>query len=74
MRSINELGLDLEKVEVRKKVVNFLMGANVEFKYHSLDYVDCKGKIIGYRNNHELPDFYLIILAVGGAYSFGWQS
>ena len=74
MRSINELGLDLEKVEVRKKVVNFLMGVNVEFKHPTLDYVDCKGKIIGYRNNHELPDFYLIILAVGGAYSFGWQS
>ena len=73
MKSINELGLDLEKVEVRKKVVNALLGANVEFEYSGLDSIDCRGKIIGYRNEIGRPDFYIIILAVWDDFPFGWR-
>ena len=73
MRSINELGLDLESVEVREKVVNFLMGVNVEFKHPGLDSIDCRGKIIGYRNRRGYPDFSRIILAVWDDFPDGWR-
>ena len=73
MRSINELGLDLENVEVRKKVVDFLIGANIDFECSGLDSMDCKGKIIGYRNEIGRPDFFIIILAVRDDFPFGWR-
>ena len=73
MRLINELDLDLESVDVRKKVVDFLMGANVEFEYLDLDSIDCRGKIIGCRNEMGRPDFSLIILAVRDDFPFGWR-
>lgn len=71
MRSINELGLDLERDEVRERIVDFLMGANVEFKDSRLDYTDRKGKIIGYRNDQEGPDFSLLMLTVWDDLPFG---
>lgn len=72
MRSINELGLDLGSVEVRKRVIDFLTGADVEFKYPGLDSTDHKGKIIGYRNEIGGPSFSIIILAVGEDFPVGW--
>lgn len=72
MKSISELGLDLERVEVRKRVMDFLMGANVEFKDFGLDSTDHKGKIIGYRNDPERPNFSTMILTVGDGLPFGW--
>lgn len=73
MKSISELGLDLKSVEVRKMVVDFLMGVSVEFKHPELDSIDCRGKIIGYRSNIEMPDFSLLILAVWSDFPFGWR-
>ena len=74
MRSINELGLDLGSIEVRKRVIDFLTGVNVEFKYTDLDSIDCRGKIIGYRNDPVRPKFNLMILAVWDDFPFGWRS
>lgn len=71
MKAINKLGLDLENIEVRERVLDFLMGANVEFKDSRLDYTDRKGKIIGYRNDQEGPDFSLLMLAVWDDLPFG---
>ena len=73
MRSIDELGLDLKSVEVREKIVDFLMGVNVEFKYEDLDPIDCRGKIIGYRNRGVYPDFSRLILAVRDDFPSGWR-
>ena len=73
MRSINELGLDLKSVEVREKIVDFLMGVNVEFKHPGLDPIDCRGRIIGYRNRRGQPDFFRIILAVWDDFPSGWR-
>lgn len=73
MRSINELGLDLEREEVRKKVLDFLMGANVEFKFLPTDSTEYKGKIIGYRKEKDIPDFSLPILAVADDFPVGWR-
>lgn len=73
MRSINELGLDLGSVEVRKRVVDFLTGVNVEFKYTDLDSIDCRGRVIGYRNRPGEPDFTPLILAVGDDFPCGWR-
>ena len=72
MRSIDELGLDLKSVEVRKKVVNFLTGIDVRFKHPTLDSIDCRGRVIGYRNKTGRPDFSLLMLAVRRDFPFGW--
>ena len=74
MRSISELGLDLESVEVREKIVDFLMGVSVEFKHPELDSIDCRGRIIGYRNEKNRRDFTLLILAVWEDLPSGWRS
>ena len=73
MKAIKELGVDLENVEVRKRVLDFLMGADVEFEYSGLDSMDRRGEIIGYRNKIGRPDFYIIILAVWDDFPFGWR-
>ena len=73
MKSINRLGLDLESVEVREKIVDFLMGVSVEFEYPDLDSIDCRGRIIGYRNRRGQPDFSRIILAVWDDFPAGWR-
>lgn len=73
MKSISELGLDLENIEVRKRVVDFLMGVNVEFEYPELDSIDCRGEIIGYRNRIGGSDFSLLMLAVRSDFPFMWR-
>ena len=73
MKSISELGLDLERDEVRKKVVDFLMGVSVEFEHPTLDSIDCRGRIIGYRNRRGQPDFSRVILAVWDDFPAGWR-
>ena len=73
MKLINELGLDLESVEVREKIVDFLMGVSVEFKHLTLDSIDCRGRIMGYRNRRGQPDFCRIMLAVWDDFPAGWR-
>lgn len=73
MRSIKELGLDLKSVEVREKIVDFLMGTSVEFEHPALDSINCGGRIIGYRNRRGQPDFSRIILAVWDDFPAGWR-